>query len=99
MPEKIKETIEKIKEWWNKFTARQKGIIIGLALFAIAVFALIIFFVSRPKYKVLITAPNTKDASQIIDEVYKAASQWAKIAQECDVPSEMIAPIVSNMQL
>ena len=66
MPERIKEIIEKIKAWWNKFTARQKGIIIGLALFAVAVFALIIFFVSRPKYKVLITAPNTKDASQII---------------------------------
>jgi flagellar M-ring protein FliF len=66
MPEKLKELIEKIKEWWNKFTSRQKGIIIGLAVFTIAVFGIIIFFVSRPKYKVLITAPNTQDASQII---------------------------------
>ena len=24
MPEKLKEILEKIKEWWNKFTTKQK---------------------------------------------------------------------------
>ena len=66
MPERLRELLNKIKEWWNNFTSRQKGIIIGLAVFTIAVFGLIIFFVSRPKYKVLITATSTKDASDII---------------------------------
>ncbi len=66
MPERLKEIIEKIKEWWNKFTSRQKGIIIGLAVFTIVIFAIIIYFVSRPKYKVLITASSTAEASQVI---------------------------------
>ena len=66
MPERIKELLNRIKEWWDKFTSRQKGIIIGLAVFSVAVFALIVFFVSRPKYRVLITAASTKEASEII---------------------------------
>ena len=66
MPERIKELLNRIKEWWDKFTSRQKGIIIGLAVFSVAVFALIVFFVSRPKYRVLITATSTKEASEII---------------------------------
>ena len=66
MPERLKELLNRIKEWWDKFTTRQKGIIVGLAVFSVAVFALIVFFVSRPKYKVLITATSTKEASEII---------------------------------
>ena len=66
MPERLKELLNRIKEWWGRFTARQKGIIIGLAVFTVAVFVLIVFFVSRPKYRVLITATSTKEASEII---------------------------------
>ncbi len=39
---------------------------------------------------------NIKDASQIIDEICETASRWPQIAQECDVPAEMIAAIVPN---
>ena len=42
---------------------------------------------------------NIKDAAPIIDEICETASTWPKMAQECDVPQEMIAPIVSNMLL
>lgn len=40
---------------------------------------------------------NIKNASQIIDEVCEATSQWHKIAKECDVPEEMINGISANM--
>ena len=40
---------------------------------------------------------NIKDAKQIVDDVCEAASQWPQIARECNVPTEMIAPIASNM--
>ena len=42
---------------------------------------------------------NIKDAAQIIDEVCETALLWPQMAKECNVPSEMIAPIVSNMLL
>ena len=40
---------------------------------------------------------NIKNASHIIDEVCEAASQWHRIAKECDVPEEMINGISANM--
>ena len=42
---------------------------------------------------------NIKDAAQIIDEVCETALLWPQMAKECDVPTEMITPIVSNMLL
>ena len=42
---------------------------------------------------------NIKDASVIIDEICDKASRWPELAKESGVPMEMIAPIVSNMQL
>jgi serine/threonine-protein kinase HipA len=42
---------------------------------------------------------NIKDAAHIIDEVCDAASQWPKIAGECDVPTAMINAIAPNLLL
>ena len=42
---------------------------------------------------------NIKDAAHIIDKICETASLWPQMAKECDVPSEMIAPIISNMLL
>ena len=42
---------------------------------------------------------NIKDAAHIIDEVCDAASQWPKIASECDVPTAMIDAITPNLLL
>ena len=42
-------------------------------------------------------ANNIKDASGVIDEVVDGVAQWPRIAQECDVPKEMVEGIVKNM--
>lgn len=42
---------------------------------------------------------NIKDASSMIDEVCMAASQWPKMACECDVPAKMVRPIAAEMML
>ncbi len=42
---------------------------------------------------------NIKDATHIIDEVCDAASQWLRIARECDVPTSMIDAITPNLLL
>lgn len=39
MPDKVKEILHKVLEWWNKFTAKQKTIIIGIT--AAVVFTLL----------------------------------------------------------
>ncbi len=42
---------------------------------------------------------NIKNASHIIDEVCEVASQWPSIAQECNVPQDIIDVISANMLL
>ena len=50
MPEKLKEILGKIKEWWGKFTARQRTIIIAIAAVVIFTLVIIVYVISRPKY-------------------------------------------------
>ncbi len=65
MPEKLKEILQKVIDWWNKFTSRQKTIIIGLAATVIFAFALILYATSQPQYTALITCENAVKASEV----------------------------------
>ena len=40
---------------------------------------------------------NIKDAASVIDEVCEATSHWDDIAKDCDVPSDMIDVVKSNI--
>ena len=49
MTDKLKEIPAKVLEWWNKFTARQKTVIIGIGAVVIFTFAIIIYVFSQPQ--------------------------------------------------
>lgn len=66
MPEKIKEIWGKVQEWWNKFTSKQKTIIIALVSVVIFTFVIVIYAFTRPQYITLGTY-DSADAAQIID--------------------------------
>lgn len=66
MAEKLKEVLGKILEWWNKFTSKQKTIIVAIVAVVILTLAIIIYAFSRPKYEMLGTYPTSKEASQVI---------------------------------
>ena len=72
MADKLKEIPAKILEWWNKFTTRQKSIIIGAAAVVIFAFAIIMYVMSKPQYVRLITCETTSQASEIIDTLDSA---------------------------
>ena len=59
MADKLKEIPAKILEWWNKFTTRQKSIIIGAAAVVIFAFAIIMYVMSKPQYVRLVTCEIT----------------------------------------
>ena len=48
MPDKIKEILEKVLAWWNKFTTKQKTIIIGVTAVVIFTFAMLISVFTKP---------------------------------------------------
>ena len=67
MVEKIKELLAKVLEWWNKFTARQKTAIIGVAAAVIFAFAILIWVFSQPTYVELGRYETTAEAAEVVD--------------------------------
>ena len=67
MADKLKEIPGKILEWWNKFTSKQKTILI--ATIAVAVFTVVIvtYTFTRPEYTKIGTYSNTSDAAKVVE--------------------------------
>ena len=65
MPERLREILQKVIDWWNKFTSRQKTIIVGLAAAVVFAFAIIIYVTSQPQYVALYTSKNAADAANV----------------------------------
>ncbi len=63
--EKLKQIPQRVLEWWNKFTAKQKTIIISVSAGVILALAILITVLTRPQYETLITCESTKTASEI----------------------------------
>ena len=43
MPDRIKKILDKVLAWWNKFTTKQKTIIVGASAAVIFTFAILIW--------------------------------------------------------
>ena len=72
MVDRLKDILQKIQEWWNKFTAKQKTIIISVTAGVIMALAILATVLTRPQYETLITCESTKQASEIIELLEKA---------------------------
>lgn len=67
MADRLREIPAKIMEWWNKFTTRQKSIIIGIVAVTIFAFAILMYTMSQPKYTTLMTCENTTQAAEVVE--------------------------------
>lgn len=67
MVDRLKELLQKVLEWWNKFTGKQKTIIISIAAGVIMALAILTTILTRPQYERLITCSSTKQASEITE--------------------------------
>ena len=67
MPEQLQKIINRIVEWWKKFSTKQRMLMISLT--AVVILALVILgvVVSRPTYTTLIDCANSKEASNVKD--------------------------------
>ena len=65
MADRVKELLGKIQEWWNKFTSKQKTIIVGAVAAGILAFVILMTVLSQTKYTLLKTCETTKEASEI----------------------------------
>ncbi len=66
MQERLKELPKKFLEYWNKWTSKQKTIIISAVAVVIVMIAIFVMVLGRTKYTELGTFEDTKTASQVV---------------------------------
>lgn len=67
MAEKLKEIPGKILGWWNKFTNKQRTIIVALVAVVIFMAVFLTYIFTKPQYTRLGTYDNTTEAAKVID--------------------------------
>ena len=67
MADRLKELPAKILEWWNKFTSKQKTIIVSITAVVIFTFAIIIYTFTRPNFVEIANCETTAEASKIVN--------------------------------
>ena len=66
MQERLKELPKKFLEYWNKWTSKQKTIIISAISVVIVMIAVLVVVLGRTKYVELDTFEDTKTASNVV---------------------------------
>ena len=65
--DKLKEFGNKILEWWNRFTAKQKTLIVGIVAVVILAIVIIVSRLTKPQYVLLRECETTKEAAEVRD--------------------------------
>lgn len=65
--EKLKELANKILEWWNRFTAKQKTLIVSVVAVLIIAIVVIVSMLFKPKYALLRECESAKEASEVTE--------------------------------
>ena len=63
----MKNILNRIKEWWNRFTSKQKTIIVSVGAGLIVLFGILIYLLTRPQYELIASCETAKEASEITD--------------------------------
>lgn len=67
MVEKLKEIPAKLLAWWNKYSSKQKTIIISIAAGVVLALAILVTVLTRPQYETLVVCESTKESAAIIE--------------------------------
>ncbi len=67
MPEAIQNIINRIREWWGRFTTKQKAIIISAAVIVVVAIAILAYVVTRPTWVTLVNCTTAQQAASVKD--------------------------------
>lgn len=68
MQERLKQMQDQLLEFWNKYTSKQKTIMIAVVVATVLTIVLLAYFLSRPKYETtLATFEDNKQATALIE--------------------------------
>ena len=67
MAERLRALWQKVLDWWNQFTAKQKTLIVGAGTVVLLTIIILVTVLNQPQYVLLAQATSTKEASEIKD--------------------------------
>lgn len=76
MAERVKHYLKKLLDIWNKYTRKQKTLIISAICIVAIAFALLIILMKRTEYKLLTVADTTADTSKIVTVLKDAGIKY-----------------------
>lgn len=65
MPENVQSIINRIKDWWAKFSVKQKTLLASILAVVIVALAILAAAINRPNMVTLVTCENAKQASEV----------------------------------
>ena len=65
LQERLRALLQRFLEWWNKFTARQKTLIISALVGVLVLVAVVVAIITQPHYKTLYVSDTTKETSEV----------------------------------
>ncbi|MBQ8591440.1 MAG: flagellar M-ring protein FliF [Lachnospiraceae bacterium] len=76
LQERLKALPAQIMMWWNKFTSKQKTLIICVSAGVILTLVILVTVLAQPKYVLLADCDSTKEASAIVDLLESAGYDY-----------------------
>ncbi len=67
MAERFRALWQKVLDWWNQFTAKQKTLIVAAGTVVLLTIIVLVTVLNQPQYVLLAQATSTKEASEIKD--------------------------------
>lgn len=67
MADRLKELLNKILEWWNKFSTKQKTFIVSAGAGIVLALAVLVTIFTRPQYVVLLNCETQKQAAEVTE--------------------------------
>lgn len=67
MAERLRNILQRIQEWWNRFTTRQKTIIIVVAAVVVAAVVILVTLLTRDKYVVLTRCEDAAQTTTVME--------------------------------
>ena len=102
MVERLKQIPKQLLDFWNKYTAKQKTILISVVSIIIIAFAVLIYITGRVEYRELTITESTKEASKVVDLLesegikYKLGSDRVTVSVDLKRYSDAVLLLASN---
>ena len=89
MPENVQNVLNKGKDWWTKFSTKQKTLIISITAALMIALVILAVVMNQPKMVILAECENTKQASEVKNLLDGEGIKF-KLSSACNCPIQLV---------